>query len=77
MSTPEGEVSLALRIFLFLLCLMTLSRQLYSEDERAMPKLSEYERYMEHVYKVSGHADRRAGFGDYSRGLILPIQRRS
>lgn len=42
-----------------------------------MPKLSEYERYMDHLCEVLGHADRRAGFTDYSRGLMLPIERKS
>ena len=42
-----------------------------------MPKLSEYERYMDHLCEVLGHADRCAGFSDYSRGLMLPIQRKS
>lgn len=42
-----------------------------------MPKLSEYERYMDHLCEVLGHADRRTGFSDYSRGLMLPIERKS
>lgn len=56
---------------------MALSRQVHNGDERAMPKLSEYERYMDHLCEVLGHADRRAGFTDYSRGLMLPIERKS
>jgi len=42
-----------------------------------MPKLSEFERYMNHLCDVLGHQDRHAGFTDYSRGLMLPIERKS
>jgi SRSO17 transposase len=42
-----------------------------------MPKLSEFDRYMEHLCEALGHADRHAAFMDYSRGLMLPIERKS
>ena len=42
-----------------------------------MPKLSEFERYLNHLCQVLGHQDRHAGFADYSRGLMLPIERKS
>lgn len=41
------------------------------------PKLSELDGYMKHVCEVLGHADRHVGFVDYSRALMLPIQRKS
>src|SRR3989337_2765738 len=42
-----------------------------------MPKLGEFERYMNHLCDVLGHQDRHAGFADYSRGLMLPLERKS
>ena len=42
-----------------------------------MPKLSEFEQYINHLCEVLGHQDRHAGFADYSRGLMLPIERKS
>jgi SRSO17 transposase len=42
-----------------------------------MADLGEFERYMNHLCEKLGHADRRAGFVDYSRGLMLPIERKS
>jgi SRSO17 transposase len=42
-----------------------------------MPKLAEFERYINHLCEALGHRDRHAGFGDYSRGLMLPIERKS
>jgi SRSO17 transposase len=42
-----------------------------------MPKLLEFERYMNYLCEALGHADRHAGFMDYSRGLMLPIERKS
>lgn len=42
-----------------------------------MANLAEFERYMNHLCGLLGHADRRAGFLDYSRGLMLPIERKS
>ena len=42
-----------------------------------MADLAEFERYMEHLCGLLGHADRRAAFLDYSRGLMLPIERKS
>jgi SRSO17 transposase len=42
-----------------------------------MANLAEFERYMNQLCEVLGHADRRAGFIDYSRGLMLPIERKS
>jgi len=42
-----------------------------------MTDLAEFERYMNHLCDVLGHADRRKGFVDYSRGLMLPIERKS
>lgn len=42
-----------------------------------MLKLSEFDRYLEHLCEALGHADRHAPFMDYSRGLMLPIERKS
>jgi len=42
-----------------------------------MAKLAEYERYMKYLCEALGHRDRHAGFADYSRGLMLPIERKS
>jgi SRSO17 transposase len=42
-----------------------------------MADLSEFERYMEQLCDKLGHADRRAGFVEYSQGLMLPIERKS
>jgi len=42
-----------------------------------MAKLAEYERYMKYVCEALGHQDRHVGFSDYSRGLMLPIERKS
>lgn len=42
-----------------------------------MPKWSEFDRYLEDLCEALGHADRHAAFMDYSRGLMLPIERKS
>src|SRR5437016_7982806 len=42
-----------------------------------MPKLSEFERYIKELSQALGRRDRHAGFADYSRGLMLPIERKS
>ena len=42
-----------------------------------MPKLTEFECYIDELCKALGHRDRHGGFADYSRGLILPIERKS
>ncbi|MGC2463013.1 MAG: transposase, partial [Steroidobacteraceae bacterium] len=42
-----------------------------------MAELAEFERYMRRLCEVLGHADRHCGFADYSRGLMLPIERKS
>jgi SRSO17 transposase len=42
-----------------------------------MPSLAEFERYIDRLCEVLGHQDRHAGFADYSRGLMLPIERKS
>ena len=42
-----------------------------------MANLAEYERYMNRLCEKLGHADRRAGFMEYGRGLMLPIERKS
>src|SRR5213593_683339 len=42
-----------------------------------MPKLAEFERYIKQLCAALGHRDRHAGFADYSRGLMLPIERKS
>ena len=42
-----------------------------------MANLAEYERYMIRLCEKLGHADRRAGFMEYGRGLMLPIERKS
>ena len=42
-----------------------------------MPKLGEFERYIKQLCEALGHRDRHGGFADYSRGLMLPIERKS
>jgi len=42
-----------------------------------MPKLAEFEQYINQLCEVLGHQDRHAGFADYSRELMLPIERKS
>jgi len=42
-----------------------------------MATLAEFERYMDQLCGKLEHADRRAGFVAYSRGLMLPIERKS
>jgi SRSO17 transposase len=42
-----------------------------------MPRLAEFERYIAQLCEALGHQDRHAGFADYSRGLMLPIERKS
>jgi len=42
-----------------------------------MAELAEYERYMKYLCEALGHRDRHVGFSDYSRGLMLPIERKS
>lgn len=42
-----------------------------------MPKLADFERYIARLCEALGHQDRHAGFADYSRGLMLPIERKS
>jgi SRSO17 transposase len=42
-----------------------------------MPKLMEFERYIKQLCEALGHRDRHGGFADYSRGLMLPIERKS
>ena len=42
-----------------------------------MPKLTEYDRYIKKLCEALGHQDRHGGFTDYSRGLMLPIERKS
>ena len=42
-----------------------------------MAKLADYERYMKYLCEALGHRDRHVGFSDYSRGLMLPIERKS
>ena len=42
-----------------------------------MAKLADYERYMKYLCEALGHRDRHMGFSDYSRGLMLPIERKS
>jgi SRSO17 transposase len=42
-----------------------------------MAKVSQLEKYMEYVCEALGHADRHAGFSDYGRALMLPIERKS
>src|SRR5258705_12134801 len=42
-----------------------------------MPKASEFERYIKQLCEALGHRDRHGGFADYSRGLMLPIERKS
>src|SRR5204863_5954699 len=42
-----------------------------------MPKLGEFERYINYLCEALGHRDRHGGFADYSRGLMLPIERKS
>jgi SRSO17 transposase len=42
-----------------------------------MARVSQLEKYMRYVCEALGHADRRTGFTDYGRGLMLPIERKS
>lgn len=42
-----------------------------------MAELAEFERYMKQLCEVLGHADRHAGFADYSCALMLPTERKS
>lgn len=42
-----------------------------------MPKVAEFNRYIEKLCQALGHQDRHAGFLDYCRGLMLPIERKS
>ena len=42
-----------------------------------MANLAEYERYMRFLCGRLGHADRHSGFAEYSRALMLPIERKS
>jgi SRSO17 transposase len=42
-----------------------------------MAKLAEFDRYIKKLCQALGHQDRHAGFADYSRGLMLPIERKS
>ena len=42
-----------------------------------MATLAEFERYMKYLCEALGHRDRHRGFSDYSRGLMLPIERKS
>src|SRR5260370_35355462 len=42
-----------------------------------MPKLGEFEHYINQLCQALGHRDRHRGFADYSRGLMLPIERKS
>jgi SRSO17 transposase len=42
-----------------------------------MRKLAEFNRYIKKLCQALGHQDRHAGFADYSRGLMLPIERKS
>jgi SRSO17 transposase len=42
-----------------------------------MAKLSQLEKDIEYVCEALGHADRHAGFADYMRALMLPIERKS
>lgn len=42
-----------------------------------MANLGEFERYMDELCEKLGHVDRRVGFVEYSRGLMLPIERKS
>jgi SRSO17 transposase len=42
-----------------------------------MSNINEYERYVSHLCELLGHEDRRGGFTEYSRALMLPIKRKS
>jgi SRSO17 transposase len=42
-----------------------------------MPKLADFERYVKKLCQALGHRDRHRGFLDYSRGLMLPLERKS
>jgi SRSO17 transposase len=42
-----------------------------------MAKLAEFERYIKYLCEALGHQDRHVAFSDYSRGLMLPIERKS
>src|SRR3970282_1255318 len=42
-----------------------------------MPKLGEFEHYIKRLCEALGHRDRHMCCADYSRGLMLPIERKS
>jgi SRSO17 transposase len=42
-----------------------------------MPKVGEFEHYINQLCQALGHRDRHRGFVDYSRGLMLPLERKS
>src|SRR5258705_12462546 len=42
-----------------------------------MPKLGEFEHYINQLCQALGHRDRHGGFAAYRRGLMLPIERKS
>ena len=42
-----------------------------------MERYTEFQQYLEFLCKGLGHADRSAGFIDYCKGLMLPIERKS
>ena len=42
-----------------------------------MSRLTEHEKYIDMLCDLLGHDDRRAGFAEYSRALMLPIERKS
>jgi len=42
-----------------------------------MSSLADFERYIDRLCEVLGHRDRHVGFADYSRGLMLPLERKS
>jgi SRSO17 transposase len=42
-----------------------------------MATLDEFKQYMKYLCEALGHRDRHSGFSDYSRGLMLPIERKS
>jgi SRSO17 transposase len=57
--------------------IMLLCMEIRFRRRISMAKLSEFERYVNYLCEVLGHQDRHAGFADYSRGLMLPIERKS
>lgn len=42
-----------------------------------MDQLAEFDKHLEYLCEVLGHADRNVGLMDYCQGVMLPIERNS